>query len=522
MANPISPITDVIALAEFVGKAIGVVGREIDDIASAVGTNPVSRLQSIINQRISQAVVSGFITNPLNIAGVIDQAQAQTAIKTLENITSLILAINEDTAMAALDVKMLLGNHGGDKAFEIVSRIPQELGLNFFIGGVLHDMTMLAIEAPLLEAINIEARPARIDFRTLRLMLRQHLLNETELRGWLVKMGYPDDLISLLVGLADVTLTASEITSALAHGTMSEQEALTHLEAAGYSSEQAAILIADSHKANSEGATRYRTAARSAFAAGHISESQFRTILSGLGLAQSDVDLEIAAGQLEHHAKNATVTLSQIKLAFEHGDIAQEATISMLADRGYAQADALFIVNAWASTAKTTAKGLTENRILAYMQSGVLTKDTAYKMLIARGMRPEDANLLVDHPSASGSVYKYNLTPTLVQSALKDGAVSVDEATALLTKLQVNPDEIPLLIATSNSQALRAKRAQNNPKTLPEGTIKTAFENSIMSEVAAHRFLTLDGYSDTDATIIIATWFAALNGSPPDGWIMIT
>src|SRR5207245_8587722 len=183
----------------------------------------------------------------------------------------------------------------------IISRIPQELGLNFFIGSVMHSLTMLAIEQPLLEAINIEHRPTRIDFRTLRLMLRQHLLTPAELSSWLVKLGHPDELIGKLTALADVNLTAGEITSALAHGTMTEAEALAHLEQAGYTIEQANILITDAHKSNNASASRYRSAARSSFTSGHITETQFRGILQSLGIATTDINYEIAAGQLEHH-----------------------------------------------------------------------------------------------------------------------------------------------------------------------------------------------------------------------------
>lgn len=522
MASPISPITDVIALAEFVGKAVSVVGNEIVAVEQAVVSGSTDVL-GIINNGISRSVVNDLILKPLNISGTdISEANAQQAVDTLVSITSLILTMNEAAAGAAAIAESSLGNHAMRAAFSIASKIPSELGLNFFVGGVLHDMTMLAIEAPLLEALNISARPSRIDFRTLRLMLRQHLLTEQELTDWLIKLGYPDDLISKLVQLADTVLTNGEIVTAVGHGTMSEADGLAALEKNGLSANDAALLIADAHKSSSEGSTRYRAAARTAFAAAHISVSQFESILTGLGLSQADISLEVAAGQLEQHAKTATITLSQIKLAFEHGDIAQEAAISMLSDKGYAQADALFIVQSWASASAASSKGLSENRILAYMQSGVLTQQQAFNKLTARGMRPEDAQLLVSHPSASGAVYTHNLSPTTVQSALKDGAISVDEATALFKTMNVAPEEIALLIDTANTQAIRAKRAQNNPKSLPEATIKSAFENGIMSEIAAHRFLTIDGYSDTDATITIATWYASKNGAIPNGWVMIT
>jgi hypothetical protein len=521
MAGPLSPVTDVIKLAEFVGKAVGAATHEIDVVASAVGTSPASDIQHYLNTQISHAVIAALITKPLKIEGVINDAQAQGAVATLESITSLILSIVEDSAVAAQIAKLALGNHGGEGAFEIISRIPQELGLNFFIGSVMHSLTMLAIEQPLLEAINIEHRPTRIDFRILRLMLRQHLLTPVELSSWLVKLGYPDDLISKLIQLADVNLTAGEITSALAHGTMTEQEALAHLEQAGYTVAQANILIADAHKTNNASASRYRAAARSSYTSGHITETQFRAILSSLGVAATDINYEIAAGQLEHHAKNLSLTLGELKLAFQHGDLAEAAAITKLLEHGYSQPDAQFIINTWTDSAGTKNKGVSENRILAYMQSGVLTPQDAYNRLTSMGVRPEDAHLLVNNPSASGSVYRYNLDPKLVQTALKDGVISVDEANKLLNDLHVNPDEISILIQIATTQTSRAKRSKNNPKVLGEGTIKTAFENGIMTEAAAHRYLSLDGYSDNDATIIIATWYAGINGKPPDGWVTI-
>lgn len=501
-------------------KLAALLAKEIDAIPfEDIGTIS-SQIKGLEDKFATKGIVEPLLANTLGLSqDVIDKAEAQDAIDTLGKLTSDVIDLTAGAAGLSALVKLVLGKHAGN-APEIIANLPSELGLNYFIGGVLHDLVLIAVLRPLEEAINLQHRPARIDFRTLRLMLKQHIIaSEAEFRDLLAKQGYPDDIIGKLVQLRDQQLTPGEITSALKAGGITEGDALDRLEQSGYSSSDAQILISSAHHANSSAIDRYRSVARTQFGEGHISEAQFKQILAATGVTGTDIALEIAAGQLEHHAKVSSVTLSELRKLFEDGDLSRDNVLSRLTEHGYSVDDANLVITNWEHEAGTANKGISEQRILSYMMSGVLSKDAAYKMLLSRGLRPEDANLLVNNPEVHGSAHAYTLSPGLIQQAVKEGVLSVDTALVQLSDLHVDTKTANLLLQVATAQSLRNHRRKQGTHILTEGEIKAAFENGLIGPADAHNRLTIAGYSDSDAALVAATWYAAANNKIPDGWV---
>lgn len=532
--NPVQPIIDLGKLFSLFEKLFGYANNWTNPetlIKAVTGLDLALPKESILDvtnierfgiNHTSDLLIKLILEEPLGIAETPGPTGTQNAFDVMRRVAGFSLQL--ELMSFALDFfgKAVFGHRGSEALSQTLGRLPEELGLNFFIGSVLHDLYITAVGKPLEEAINVAHHPARLDAMTFRRLARLHVIDEATVREMLDLLGYPDEYKGWLMALADQTLSVSDVQQAYLQGLMSEEQARSWLDKLGFPPDDIDMLIQlYLRRAETQGGDLLRSVARTAYSNRHITEAQFRDRLTEANVPAKSIDLEVEAIKLEQSTARQQLTLDQMKQAYLHGDISRDNLIQRLTDKEYALEDAQLIATAWEQESAKTITVLSESRILQYLLSGVITPAKAYDMLLSLGLRPDDARFIVDHPSATGSTYRYDLTPQIVLSALKDTVISVDYAREKLRELNVEPETADLEIRIAQAQQSRNKKTQQPQKLLTVGDVRELFDNGLIGEAYAVRELTLIGYSDSDSNLLVAGWITKRDGNLPAGWIVL-
>lgn len=488
-------------------------------VLSAV-MNSLKDVERLVGDPFFETFVNTPVGGILSGASDAQEAQAVNLIKSLIGYTvGLPLVIREVEAGAAA----LLGKDRTSPLFDAIKKIPDELGMNFFISTVLSSIFETAVGPPLEERINTQFHPARFENFEVRQLLQRHLIPESQADELLSKIGYAGEYLTFYKALMTQQLPIGDLQTAYLDGILSEDAIVEKIKQLGFSDEDTNTLVQIYiTKAQTEAGALYRTIARNAFAESRISEGQFRDILAAVNTPKASVDLEVAALNLQREIGKAHLSVAQIERLFLDGSIDEGQARQRLTDLGYADADINELFSLWKSSSAAGKGGLTQQKILQYEVSGVLDQHTAYTMLVGLGVREQDASFLAAHPGATGSVYAHPLDKATVISAFKDGIISIDDATAKLQSLNVSPEEITLELQVAAKSSTRAGKKAQGAKSLTVVDVKDAVDASLGSLSWALRELTTLGYTDNDAALITAIWYAKANGSPPDGWTTLT
>lgn len=420
-------------------------------------------------------------------------------------------------------VRALMGDHAPVELLDGIKRLPEEIGVNFFIGTVLERIFDVAVSQPLEEAIAVVKRPARLQGMELRALLRTKVINQGTATTLLQRAGYRDEDIPLFLMLDRQLIPVGDLQTAYLDGILSESEVRSKLADLGFTAPDVDLLVSIYLvKAQTEAGSLYRTIARDAYSTSDISEAQFRSILAAVNVPKASIDLEIAALNLQREIGKKHLSVADIKKAYQEGTMDPAQVRANLSQDGYADDDITSLVAIWDTEGKAGKAKVATNRILSYLTSGVLSSSDAYSQLVASGMRPDDARFLVEHPGANGTIYAHALDKNTIVSAFKDGIISIDSAKSLMQSLNIAPEEIDLALAVAAKHAAKSGKPKQATKTLGIAEVKSAFDDGLATLLWAKRELETIGYSEADADLLTASWYAKANGKPPDGWIILT
>ena len=236
------------------------------------------------------------------------------------------------------------------------------------------------------------------------------------------------------------------------------------------------------------------------------------------------IDLLVAGVQLERDTGRLHLSIAEIKSLFDHAHIDNNEVRQRLGKLGMTDEDIADLLVVWNDGKKAARSGIGTAKILGYLIGEVIDKTTAYNHLIANGMRPQDAQFLVDHPTTHPHVTLKPVSPATVVAAYKDDVLGIDEARAELAKLNISQTQRELLLANATAIITKGKKPKQPTKTLTDGHVLDALKFGLASPTWVERELETLGYSADDASLLTMLELAKLDPKNLDryGWQVLT
>lgn len=417
----------------------------------------------------------------------------------------------------------LLGQRAPKALIHSLSKVGEELGLNFFLGNVLSNIFERSVGPPLEVLVNRQMHPQRFDNMTVRALLKGRVLDNAKALDLLDEIGYRPEDAQTFLQLQAQNIPVNDLATAWEFGLISDGDFSAGLARQGFSDDQVQMLTTlYLHKSASDAAALYRSIARQAFVEGDISEVQFRAILGRVNVPAASIELEVSALQLQTQIGRAHLSLAELQRGYQDGTMHLGEVQQRLAQLGYNATDSAALLAEWDAKGNAGKVGVTVQRVITYLLSKVLSPQEAYAQLTAMGLRPDDAMFLVQHPSAQGTVYAHNLDVATVISAYKDGVIDVDTATQKLADLNTDPQEAQLQLAIATAQLQKPGKPKATAKTLTVADVHEAVDLGLATTAWAVRELQQQGYTEADAQLLAALWYAKPANAPPPGWVTLT
>lgn len=317
---------------------------------------------------------------------------------------------------------------------------------------------------------------------------------------------------------------ARTVTALIKEGVLTDEQGLTIFEDNGLSPDMAKVYLASAHSQKSAThkatiSSELRSVARKEFDAGHVSEAQFRHLLTQANVPADAIDNEVAAANLARQFSRHTLAISDIRKLWQDGALSDQQALDRLTGEGYPPDDAQTLLSEWKLTVSTGKPGLSTTRILQYLKAGILSPADAYDRLTGNGVKSSDAKFLVDNPTAVGGAKSKANTAADLVSAFKDGILNQDDTQAKLVQIGLTDDAAALKLQIANAQISKAKKPKQSAKSLSEAHVIEAYKQGLATEAWAEHELETLGWSVSDAQLIVAIEFTKLNsGQAPPGW----
>lgn len=461
---------------------------------------------------IGKAMFQALIADPIGLQVGQIQADNLASIATIEKVLGFATELSLGTAAVSAALEPLLGTHGLGRALQTIGRIPENVGLPFFMGTILANVFETATGTPLRESIARQTRPARLEWPQVNRLLRMHEIDAATAADRLANAGFRDSDIDVLKGLERQLLTVSDVETLMAIGYYDIGTTNEYLAKLGLNDvDRAAQLSLFHHRAATEGEVSFRTIARSAFLDGFLSEDTYRNLLGSVETPAETIDLLVAGVNLERDAGRLHLSVSEIKTLYENQQIGTDEVRQRLGNLGMNDADIADLILVWNDGKKVARSGIGTAKILAYLLGGVIDKQTAYDRLVANGMNQKDAQFLVDHPSTHPITKITPIKPSTIVAAYKDDVLTIDDARAELKFLNVDDTEIELLLANATATVTKGKKPKKPTKTLSEANVLDALKLGLAEATWAERELETLGYSADDAALITMIELARLD-----------
>jgi hypothetical protein len=493
-------------------KAIITGGREglFTDTTNIAGH--VLQLLQASESPVGKAVFEALIAGPTGVNFSAALGVDQPAIATIQKVLGFATELSLGTAAVSAALEPLLGSHGLGGAMRSVARIPEAVGLPFFMGTVLANVFETATGTPLRESIARQTRPSRLEWPQIGRLLKMHEISATDAADQLANAGFRDPDIAILQKLERQLLSVSEVEQLYELGYFDSATFQAYLDVLGFNAtDKAAVVALVSHKAATTGETTVRGLARTQFKNGTLSETAYRAILKQTETPQASIDLLVSGIKLEQNVGHLHLSITEIKDLYQHAHIDGTEVRQRLAKLGLPDSDISDLLLVWADQKKVARSGIGTARILSYLVSGAIDKTTAYNHLISNGMNQSDAQFLVDHPSTHSNVASKPLEASTIVAAYKDDVLTIDAAKAKLESLKVDPTEIDLLLANATATITKGKKPRHPTKSLSETNVIDALKYGLAKGTWAERELETLGYSASDSALIVTVELTKLD-----------
>ena len=538
-------MTNIIADVEDVGKIISSVAGEISKVVGSIDTglldefwglvsgsssagssyikHQLSKDLSNFDRDLGRLIVQPLLEGTMGINYDTLNSDSDGAVRTLEGAVGFSLML--DTVTEGLDavLKPILGDRAPEFILDTIRKIPQAVGMEYFLGITLANTFELAVGTPLEEAINEQVMPSRIDIQILRQLLRQRRITTAEADSYRAKLGYRAEDWQLILDLGTQQLSIGDLQTLYEYGEMDDATFTHYLQQQGFADSDIDYLkVIYLQKSETSGGQVYRQVARTAYMENAISTDQFTSILEQANVPAPSIKLELEALQLQKSIGLTKLSVADIHTAYENGDLSEAEIKARLANDGYKASDIDLILQEW-GVGKYIIKPTTSAKtIMRYFRSGIINGTTATQALANIGIAPDTVAAMIGSPQGVGSGYIHTLAPNTVLAAYKDGVLGVDDARAKLESLGMSPTDATVSLQIAQTQIANKRLVKGSSKGLSISDIKDAVKFGTANVTWGIRELVLLGYSHDDANLIMATEMANLTGSPPDGWVELT
>lgn len=538
MSNIISDIEGVVNVADSViaelGKIISSINLgDIDAFFSIVNNGPnknSSYSASILAQGVEtfdrdlgRLIVQPLIEGTMGVNYNTLSEDSSGAVATLEGAVGFSLVLDGITSGLDAVLKTLLGDRAPEFILDTIRKIPQAVGMEYFLGITLANTFEKAVGTPLEEAINIQVLPSRLDLQTIRQLLKAHKISDADADTYRQKLGFNETDWAMFIAMGESLLPMTDLQSAYEYGLMTEDAITTYLQAQGYSDDDISLMEElYLHNSESSGGEVYRQVARTAYLENAITSDNFKTILTTAGVPANSITMELAALDLQKSIGLKTLNAGDIKNLYDQNDITAAEVQTRLQNAGYVAVDIALLMKEWDIGNVLSGPKASAKTIVRYYRSGIITEAAASQYLGELNIRQQDISAILANPNNLGSGYAHLETPSTIISAFKDGLLTSDQAMTQLESTGVEPDEAANMINVAIYAGVHKRVPKAQGKLLDVAQIEAAIKYGIANDAWGIRMLEQIGYSTDDSETLAATFTAENTGAPPTGWTILS
>lgn len=498
--------TDVLKMS------LGIVKAVLDHAASAskeftkfFGDGKVN--WGAIDEETGKAMVQAFLGDALNIRLSPGAGNAGPSIVALHKLATFLIKFPLIMAGVGFVGKAIFKHRWDSIGGATLGRMGEEMGISWLMGTLLEEVFTMAYMRPIEENINYHKRPNRLEWRELRLLLRQHQINQGEFDKRLRLLGFPEDIVGLLSKLDEQQLAASDIFAAKYNGTPVTHGYKGYLQHLGYSDDDIDILWANYVDHNETGAKEaYRSSLRHAYRQRVITKSEFTDGLTKIGEPEASAKLEAEAIDLEHKSGIHTLSVGEVKSLHRRNIMDDAAARTQLDLLGYASHHIDQLIKEWNEDNASHTKHIPASKILTYKYHNVIDAGTATRWLVAQGYKEADASFMVDHPTTKGGSTQAQEPATLIIAAMRDGFFPPVTAQQKLVALGETVTEANDRIRVAQYSEKRHIKPRADPIPLSSGQVHAVLKSGIMPPSWAIDTLESLGYSYEDASLLVDAW----------------
>ena len=440
----------------------------VQAVSQQEGENPDDWLRRVYGTATAMIVGPGLVTGAIELAGV---GQLESATALLQTLT-------------------------------------QQLGLGVLGGGGAGVLAESGFLPQLRRAFRARYRPTRWTSAQIRDLFALGALSEPDLRTQLAQDGYRDQDIELWKALAYRNLTEGDVFALRDGGHINDVQAIARLRGLGFSEADIPLLFALNPPALlNEAAALTKSTARKAFRESLISEVEFIEALANLGISRREADLEIALARRQQEEDIKSLTISQVKAAWEENVLTDGEATHWLGVEGLGPQETGILLRTWRAGLEPKFMKLNKGTVVGAYVEGIFGREAAYGKLTEIGLTGDDARLELDlaearNPEAFGAPAP-RPTRQLAISVLEEllAAREIDEATFLAQVLQqgyAQADAELLLTAAM-------LRADAEPRPLGQGSIVAAYVAQVIDRARAEDELASLGFEPEGVSVILDT-----------------
>lgn len=529
LGNLSSNLGDIIPglrqIVSLIGIVESVIGDIAKDVSEAKALHPLGIIEAVA-KNIGGALTVFDLAN-VNFANWMSQHQVgnpfsdflstaigadvskftdeeNKAVQGVDRMLGFALGLQLLSAAVSAVGEGFFANRWGKGIHEALRDIPNELGLSWVLGLTIEESFKAAQGAILIEAMNKQFHPNRIEWPQIRVLLKQHAIDETTFMDLMNAQGFTAEQAGYLAKLQDVQIPIGDIAQLWYRNELGDDDALTRIKALGFNDVDASLLFnLYVKKSENEASVTYRSIARQLYENDFITQNQYVAALQHANFPQNLIDEDVAAVNLVRDSGRVRESVAIIKQRYQHNTINADEVTKELKELHYSDASIPLLIEAWSLPPLRRTHGLSQAKILSYMISGLIDPGDALTKLLQTGLDQQDAQFLIAHPTANAGARRHARTPSLVIQAYLDGAITLTELPDALRSANVSDADLPWWESIAKYRYAHRKHAVSGTLQLTVADIKEAYRYGLMAQDVAIGALENFGYSPEDALLLI-------------------
>lgn len=352
-------------------------------------------------------------------------------------------------------------------------------------------------------------RPTRFTISDLRDLYALGQITREDLVKTAQNQGWRDVDIDKWILLSFRTLSQGEVLEAWRKGKIGDDEVVRRLRALGNDPADIPLILELNPKDNPNNERDVSAStARQAYRDNLIPESELRELLGALKYGTQEIDLIVAIERAKNKTQVRSLSLGQIKAAWEDNVLSDQEATHWLEEDGFAADQIEIILATWRVEIAPKYRKLNSGTILGAYVEGVISRGAAKDKLVSVGIAPEDAELQIKlaetrNPEAFGqlpSAKARKLTPGVLSELVGLGLLTPAQMSARLQEVGYGTDDANLLAEAARLRALPG------PRELSQSAITGAYLAGVIDRPKANTLLLGIGFNQDQVAILLDTF----------------